>query len=67
MGHFPLDIRTVEVDMSVVAWECVKPADSKQRSLALRLANGPVLILTLSVGSSGALAVALLLSHIFEF
>ncbi|MCZ6588013.1 MAG: hypothetical protein O7B24_08745 [Alphaproteobacteria bacterium] len=53
--------------MSAVAWESEKPADSKRPSLTLRQACGPMLILTLSIGSSGALAVALLLSHIFEF
>ena len=53
--------------MSAVAWESEKPADSKRRSLAQRLAYGPVLILAMSVGSSGALATTLLLSHIFEF
>ncbi len=67
MGHFALNFELVEVDMSAVAWESEKPADSKRRSLAQRLAYGPVLILAMSVGSSGALAVALLLSHIFEF
>ncbi len=53
--------------MSAVAWESEKTADAKRRSLALRLAYGPVLILAMSVVSSGALAAALLLSHIFEF
>lgn len=67
MGHFALNFELVEVDMSAVAWESETPADAKRRSLAQRLANGPALILTLSVGSSGALAAALALSHIFEF
>lgn len=67
MGHFALNFELFEVDMSAVAWESETPADAKRRSLAQRLANGPALILTLSVGSSGALAAALALSHIFEF
>lgn len=53
--------------MSAVTWASEKSTTKKRRSLGRRFARGPVLILALCAGSSGALAAALLVSSIFEF
>ncbi len=53
--------------MSAVTWTNEKTAVTPRRSLLWRLAYGPALILALGIGSSGVLALALLLSSILEF
>jgi len=53
--------------MRAVAWSHEKPAAKNRRSIMRRIAYGPMLILALCIGSSGALAAALLLWSIFEF
>ena len=52
--------------MSVVTWTNDKQPAPSRLSLARRLAYGPALIIAFAIGSSGVLAVALLLSSILE-
>ena len=53
--------------MSAIGLDTQKLESAKRRTLARRLAYGPALIFALGAGSSAGLAVALLLSSIFEF
>jgi len=53
--------------MLAVTWTEEKSSTKNRRSFIRRIGFGPIVILVLCVGSSGALVAALLLSSLFEF